>query len=290
MKQSRSKITSHCINEHFGNIADPRSRKPEHPLDEILFMALCAVICGAESWVEIEDFGHAKHDWFSRFLTLPNGIPSHDTFGRVFAGLSADAFEQAFISWVSSLVGTVKGVVAIDGKTVRRYHDKKAGKSAIHMASAWSVENRVVLGQLSTQEKSDEITAIPELLKVLEISGCVVTIDAMGCQRTIAQAILDKDADYVLALKGNQDHIHHDTQQYFQLHDGDYNDAETSQSSKTERNRNRLEKRACTVIKAPAAMIEEYNWPGLSSLCRITNERTLDGIISTETRYYLSTV
>ena len=167
----------------------------------MITIALCAVICGADTWEEIEEFGHAKMGWFESFLELPHGIPAHDTFARIFASMDPKEFQHAFLRWVESIRSITKGIVAIDGKTLRRSYKKD--KSPIHMVSAWALEGRMVLGQVKTGEKSNEITAIPELLALLELEGCIVTIDAMGCQKTIAGKIIDKGADYVLGLKGN---------------------------------------------------------------------------------------
>jgi len=168
---------------HFRNIEEPRTTiNRRHFLMDILTVAICAMICGADDWVAMEAFGKAKHDWFKGFLELPNGIPSHDTFGRVFARLCPEQCQQGFASWVQSVAQRVEQVIAIDGKTARRSHDRGRGKAALHRVSAWASANRLILGQVSTQDKSNEITAIPRLLEILDISGCIVTIDAMGCQ------------------------------------------------------------------------------------------------------------
>jgi predicted transposase YbfD/YdcC len=205
------------IAEHFRDVKDPRTRRRvEHLLIEIITIAICAVICGADSWVEIEEFGRAKEAWFRQFLILPNGIPSHDTFGRVFALLDPQEFQSGFLSWIQAISELTAGqVVAIDGKRLRRSHDGRLGRAAIHMVSAWASANRLVLGQLKTDEKSNEITAIPELLKLLVIEDCIVIIDAMGCQTEIAQLIVEGRGSYVLALKGNQGTLHDDAQDLF---------------------------------------------------------------------------
>src|SRR5438552_5040235 len=189
----------------FAQVEDPRMERTKmHRLRDIIILAICGVICGAEGWVEIEEFGKAKEAWFTELLDLPNGIPSHDTFGRVFALIDPNQFEASFLQWVQGISTRVQGVIAIDGKTLRRSHDHAAGKKALHLVSAWAVENRLVLAQLATEEKSNEITAIPVLLQQLALAGCIVTIDAMGTQTKIAEQIIEQEGDYALALKDNQ--------------------------------------------------------------------------------------
>lgn len=186
---------------------DPRIHvnKNEHKLIDIIVIAVCAVICGADNWTEIEEYGNAKKDWFATFLELPNGIPSHDTFNRLFSFIKPEEFQRCFSGWIQAAVKATKGqVVAIDGKTLRRSYDKKSNKAAIHMVSAWASASRLVLGQIKTEEKSNEITAIPELLNLLELEGCIVTIDAMGCQKKITKKIIAGGGDYAIAVKGNQ--------------------------------------------------------------------------------------
>ena len=203
--------------EHFSGITDPRiDRTKRHKLIDILVIAICATICGAEGWEEFELFGHAKLDWFKSFLELPNGIPSDDTFRRVFGRIDPRQFQQCFLDWVSSVYELTQGqVVAVDGKQSRRSYDRATRKTAINMVSAWACENQLVLGQVKVDDKSNEITAIPELLEMLEIAGCIVTTDAMGCQTEIAAKIIEKEADYVLAVKGNQGNLQADLVKYF---------------------------------------------------------------------------
>ena len=193
------------IMEHFQFLPDPRvDRTQEHRLTDILTIAICAVIAGADSWGAVERFGHAKAAWLQTFLALPNGIPSHDTFGRVFAALDPVAFAECFQHWITSVAQATAGrIVAIDGKTLRQSFDTASAKAAIHLVSAWASHNHLLLGQVKTEAKSNEITAIPQLLKLLELQGCIVTIDAMGCQKDIAHQLISQGADYVLALKGN---------------------------------------------------------------------------------------
>ncbi len=192
------------IAEHFATRTDPRiDHTKRHHLLDLLTIALCAIISGAGEWVAMEAYGKAKREWFDTFLDLPNGIRSHDTFGRVFAALDPDQSQRCFLDWVRATVTMTDGaVVACDGKTVRRSHDRGAGKSAVHIVSAWASASRLVLGQIAVDEKSNEMTALPALLNLLMLNGCIVTIDAMGCQTAIAQTMIERGADYVLALKG----------------------------------------------------------------------------------------
>ena len=214
-----SELGGSSIAEQFGELEDPRDdRGVRHELLDIIVIAICAVICGADSWVEVETFGNAKLAWFRKFLALPHGIPSHDTFGEVFARLDAEQFQESFGRWMQGISQLTAGqVIAIDGKTLRRSHDRYLGKRAIEMVSAWASANHLVLGQVKVAEGSNEITAIPELLRVLEVTGCIVTIDAIGCQTDIAQTIVDKGGDYVLALKANQEQLFEDVKSLFAI-------------------------------------------------------------------------
>ena len=215
MKEQKS--TTKSLLDHLQVIPDPRmENKCDHKLIDILAITICAVICGADDWNAIESFGKAKQGWFECFLELPNGIPSHDTYRRLFSILSPKSFQEFFTNWVRDIADVVEGVIAIDGKTLRRSHDRRNGKKAIHMVSAWSSANGMVLGQVKTDEKSNEITAIPELLKVLAVKGCIVTIDAMGCQKKIATQIIEGEGDYVLALKGNQSSLSEQVEAVFE--------------------------------------------------------------------------
>ncbi|MBX9641569.1 MAG: ISAs1 family transposase, partial [Mycobacteriaceae bacterium] len=207
--------------DHFSDLIDPRiARTREHSLESILFIAICAVIAGEDDWVGIEEFARDKVDFFEQFVDLPSGIPSHDTFGRVFAALDTERFAQGFTRWVQSVGEALalpsQDVIAIDGKTMRRTFDKANSKAAIHLVSAFTSGNRLVLGQVKVGDKSNEITAIPELLRRLTLTGCLVTLDAMGCQKQIAQDITTAGADYLLALKGNHGDLHQDVIDHFE--------------------------------------------------------------------------
>lgn len=275
---------------HFGQIDDPRlERKKLHSLVDIIAITVCGVIAGADGWTDVERFGKSKEAWLRTFLKLENGIPSHDTFGRFFALLNPALFQQCFINWVRALHPNGEGVVAIDGKTARRSHDEAAGKKAIHMISAWSTTNGVSLGQTKVDDKSNEITAIPELIKLLDVRNCLVTIDAMGCQRTIAQTIVDAGADYLLAVKGNQETLCEDVEQEFKqaMADGfahmDHEYYET-----LEKSHGRLEKRQYWLTKDVAGLGTLERWPKLNAMAMCRATRTLKGQTSVEDRYFIT--
>jgi len=280
----------------FGDIPDPRVQgRCDHKLIDIIIIAICGIITGAEGWVEVETFGKSKEDWLRSFLELPNGIPSHDTFGRAFEVLDAEAFQNGFSRWVENVFHVTKGqVVAIDGKTARRSHDKTIGKDVIHMVSAWASTNGIVLGQRKVDAKSNEITAIPELLRLLDISGCIVTIDAMGCQKKIAQTICDEKADYVLSVKDNQGKLHQDLQDWFAY--GDQVNFENMGSSYCEmvnKGHGRIEIRRCWVVSDPVAFenIRHYEgWAGLQSIVRVQRERRQGEKVQEETAFFISSL
>lgn len=284
------------ITDHFGEVKDPRQKHaPPHLLIDIIVIAICAVICGANDWVGVETFGKAKEEWLRTFLRLPNGIPSHDTFGRVFANIDPFEFQTSFISWVRAISQLTAGeIVAIDGKTVRRSHDKGIGKKAIHMISAWANQAHLVLGQLKVDDKSNEITAIPELLKLLDIKGCIVTIDAMGCQTKIAGQAVGQGADYVFALKENQGTLHQQVQSLFESVLTDpTTDMPYDFAQMVEKDHGRTETRQCWTISAPtyiAALNPEGKWDKLTSVAMIKAQRLIGDTVSCETRYYISSL
>ena len=284
------------INKHFANLEDPRvDRTKLHKLIDILVIAICAVICGADNWEEVELFGQAKEAWFKTFLALPNGIPSHDTFWRVFARLDPQQFQHSFVSWIASVGEVTKGqVVAIDGKTLRRSHDKTLGRGAIDMVSPWAAENRLVLGQVKVDDKSNEIRAVPELLQVLEISGCIVTIDALGCQKEIAEAIIAQEADYVLALKENHGRLYQDVVKLFaDLEASNFKAYAYSQDRTVNKNHGRLETRTCQVIADQQILMQLRDapeWKGLQSVVKVHARRQMGDEVTEKERYFLSSL
>lgn len=284
-----------CLEQYFGQIPDPRvERTRAHQLLDIIAIALLAVLAGADSWVAIETYGNAKRPWLDTFLALPNGIPSHDTFARVFARLDPVAFESSFQQWMAALVSTLEAqVIAIDGKTLRGSYDREGGVKALQLVSAWVSEHRLVLGQCSVASKSNEITAIPVLLEQLALTDCIISIDAMGTQSTIAQQIQQQKADYILALKGNHSKLLEQAQSWLETFPADSDQkVEYTQHQQTEAGHHRVESR--TLFQFPAAQVfsaaQRHDWAGLASLvvvhthCRLWNKDTFD------TRYFLSSL
>ena len=275
------------ILHHFSAINDPRvNRQKKHELQDIFFITLCAVICGADNWVAVEEFGKAKEAWFTEQLNLENGIPSHDTFGDVFAAIDTEQFSESFSKWVADLASLTQGeVIAIDGKCLRRSIDKASKKAAIYMVSAWAQQNSLVLGQVKVDEKSNEITAIPKLLSRLDIADAMVTIDAMGCQKKIAKQIVQQGGDYVLSLKGNQGLLHEDVTTYF-----------TSSLSPTaavvtyDGGHGRIETRTVRVTEDIAWLKENHAWSGLRSIVAVTATRESESKVTEETRYFVSSL
>ena len=277
----------------FAELPDPRmDRTKRHRLEDILAIAICAVICGADGWTQVALFGRSKIKWLKTFLALPNGIASHDTFGRVFAKLDPEAFEECFLKWITALATASRGrLVAVDGKTIRRSLDTANGKAAIHMVSAWCQANHMVLGQVATDAKSNEITAIPRLLKLLDLDGAVVTIDAAGCQKKIARQIVEQGGDYILQLKGNQGGLHDETVMLFDhclrddCHGIAYHTAKTTNGG-----HGRIEQRHIWATAEVAWFAERGQWKNLQSLIRVQARRTVNGQTSQEYRYYISSL
>lgn len=281
--------------EHFRSLSDPRiNRTLLHPLPELIVIAVCAVICGANDWVDIETFGKCKEDWFRSRLTLPNGIPSHDTFGRVFARIDPREFQQCFLNWMHSVQSRVPGdLIAIDGKTLRRSFSPADSKAAIHMVSAWASAQRMVLTQVKVDDKSNEITAIPEILVRLELGGCIITIDAMGCQKTIAMQIVDAEADYVLAVKDNQPNLLEDIEATFgqaELHPHSHFAQEIDVHTTRDNSHGRKVIRRCSVTENLEWVRSTKEWWALRSLVRIQSTRSVNAKTTFETRYYISTL
>jgi predicted transposase YbfD/YdcC len=282
---------------YFKDLPDPRQRgKVIYPLDEVLLLSLLAVLAGAESFVEIARFGDKKLALLRRFRPFRDGTPSHDQLGDIFASLDAEAFQRCFVAWVVSLTqappdAIARDVIAIDGKTARRSGQKKSGKAPIHMVSAFAARQRLVLGQVKVAEKSNEIVAIPKLLDMLAIEGAVVTIDAIGCQRGIAQKIRDKKADYVLALKGNQGTLHADVELFVaeQKANG-FKHATISRDETVDGDHGRIETRTTTVIHDVGWLRERHAWPGLNGVVIIDSRREIDGRVERETRLYITSL
>ena len=272
--------------KYFAELTDPRvERNREHLLEEILLIAIAAVLSGAESWNDIEDYGRAKQGWLKTFLRLPGGIPSHDTFNRVFQALDPEELERGFAAWVREIAQLTAGaVVAIDGKTLRG--TRQTGKPIVHMVSAWAESNNLVLAQRKVDDQSNEITAIPKLLGALELSGTVVTIDAIGCQRTLVEQIVNRKADYVLAVKQNQAHLLADVKDSFRML------AATALTEEVDCGHGRVERRRCAVLDDLTLLDESAAWASLHSLVRLEAERfhKATGAIERETRYYISSL
>jgi len=284
------------ILDHFASLEDPRvSPATQHRLLDIIAIALCAVVCGADTWVEVEQFGKDKRDWLLTLLPLPHGVPSHDTFGRVFAALDPGQFERCFASWVQAIARLTAGeVVAIDGKVLRRSHDRANGKDALALVSAWAGTNRLTLGQVAVADGSNEIAAIPELLRLLALKGCIVTIDAIGCQTAIARQVVEQDADYVLALKDNQGTLHEAVKVLFaEGRATGFADLGHTTHRTVEKDHGRLEIRQVWAVSEPeviAYLDPAGAWPKLRSVGMVEAERRSGATVSREARYYISSL
>ena len=282
------KKRSVCVQDHFADLSDPRRRRVTYPLTNIVTIAICAVICGADDFVSIAEFGRKKKDWLSRFLDLSAGIPSHDRFNAVLAAIKPAEFEACLLSWITALHEITSGqVVAIDGKTLRRSFDAASSKSAIHMVSAWATANHISLGQVVVDEKSNEITAIPQLLRMLEISGALVTIDAMGCQVDVAKTITDCDADYVLAVKKNQQTLFDAISWFFLTQrEQDFAKVRVSRHQTQEKGHGRIETRSYYVCSVPRDLADRKRWPRLAAIGWAISD-TRAGKRCYEMRYYI---
>jgi predicted transposase YbfD/YdcC len=284
-----SAMKSARLQEHFAELTDPRRRKVIYPLINMVVIAICAVICGADDFVAIAAFGKKKRSWFARFLDLQSGIPSHDRFNAVLAAIKPAEFEKCFWNWITTLQEITDGqVVAIDGKTLRRSFDAASGKSAIHMVSAWATANQISLGQVAVEEKSNEITAIPKLLEMLEIAGCLVTIDAMGCQTEIAEKIVACGGDYVLAVKGNQPTLHAGIAQFFVDHsEDDFARTKVRRHKTKEKGHGRQEERHYAICPVPEDLPDRARWPELKAIGFAIGYTQREGKECNEIRYYI---
>jgi len=278
--------------DYFKDLPDPRQlAKVIYPLDEVLLLCLLAVLGGAESFVDIARFGEKKLGLLRRFRPFHDGTPSHDQLGDIFATLDAEKFQRCFVAWVAGLTGVSADVIAVDGKTMRRSYQKRGAKAPIHMVSAFAARQRLVLGQVKVAEKSNEIVAIPALLDMMAIEGAIVTIDAMGCQRDIAKKIVDKKADYVLALKGNQGTLREDVELFAaEQKDNGFKDTKVSRHETVDGDHGRIETRAYTVFHDVAWLQERHNWPGLQGVVMVESTREIGDKIERETRFYITSL
>lgn len=288
---SNSPIAS--LSKHFQNLTDPRAKHSiDHLLIDIVIITICAVICGANNWVDIENYGHAKKEWLETFLELPNGIPSHDTLMRVFARLKPKELQQCFLDWIEGVAQITKGqVIAVDGKSLRSALERGENRGAIHMVSAWATKNRLVLGQTKVSAKSNEITAIPELLKILTIEGNIVTIDAMGCQKEIAQTIIEQKGDYILALKGNHGNLYQEVVELFKFaRKQDWQGIEHQFYQTRNQGHGRVEIRRHWTMGHTSYLSGAEKWKGLQTIGLVESERRIKDKITVEQRYYLMSI
>lgn len=274
------------IGDYFSNIADPRiDRCKEHLLEDILWLAIIAVICGCESWETIEDFGKSKIEFLKNYLKLPNGIPSHDTIERLFKRIDSKAFSKSFMEWADAMRIKREGdFLNIDGKTLRGSKDEGNGKYAIHLVSAWSYQNRLVLGQVKTSGKSNEIAAVKELLTLLDIKGAIITADAMSCQKDIVQQICDKEADYIIAIKDNQKNLKEAIEYEFKTQ------SKILRSETLEKNHGRIETRTCEVISNLTEIENKESWTNMKHVIKITSIREVKNVAAKEERFYISSL
>lgn len=286
-----TKSLGNSIRQHFVELNDPRNTNARHILSEIITIAICAIICGADSYTQFAEFGKSKEKWFRTFMQLPHGIPSHDTFGRVFSLIDPVRFKILFRQWVVQAFPTAKDeVIAIDGKTLRRSHDRSNGKSPIHMVSAWASKLGIVLGQIKTDDKSNEIIAIPELIKTIDIEKAIVTTDAMGCQKKIAGNIVENKADYVLALKENHPDLLDDIKLFFDEQVHIENNPALDCFETTEGDHGRIETRRYYICSNIDWLASAHMWAKLNSIAMVQRQRQIGDTISHENAYYLSSI
>ena len=279
--------------EHFSKLQDPRvDRNKKHELIDVIVLCVCAVLSGGEGWSDIEEFGRTKLDWLRRYVPLANGIPVDDTIARIISALSVNGFQDCFLSWMEDVVKLSDGeIIALDGKTHRRSHDRKRGVKALHMVSAWACRNGVVLGQVKTDEKSNEITAVPELLEKLELKGCIVTLDAMGCQRAIAKQVREGGGDYVLALKRNQPELDREVRAYFEAaREEDFDRPEIDNEETAEEGHGRIEHRSYFLSTDLSSLSGVAKWSGLKAIGMVQSERHCGGRVSFEQRYFITSL
>lgn len=282
-----------CIVDHFSPLNDPRiERNKKHQLIDIIVLSVCAVCSGANGWEAIEEFGHEKREWLRQFIPLEKGVPSHDCINYVMARLSPTGFRECFMNWTRAVMETCSGeIIALDGKTARGSRDRKNDRNPLHMVSAWACQQRLVLGQEAIDDKSNEITAIPKLLKLLELKGCIVTIDAMGCQRAIAQQIIEQKGDYVLGLKGNQSHLHEAVEDFFTVARREhFKGVDYDYVEEVEKDHGRLETRRYWISPNLMTLPRSASWEGLNSIGMVERECLQGDSHSIERRYFINSI
>lgn len=281
-----------CISTYFSDIEDPRiNRKKLHSLSDILILTVCAMLSGADGYEAIEEFGCDKKSWLKTFLPLKNGIPSHDCIRYVLMKLPPKQLQSAFIAWVNAIKEKIPEVVAVDGKTSRGSQKKAQGLAGLHMVSAWGASNQLVLGQEVTEEKSNEITAIPALLKCLELKGCIVTIDAMGCQLDITEQIIEQEADYVIGLKGNQGLLHKDVKEYFKTaQDTQFKDIAHGYYEEVDKKHGRHETRKYWIVNAPSTLHRVDKWKKLQTIGMVERKSTIGNKTTIDIRYFIASI
>lgn len=283
------------LEAHFSNVTDPRGPNVTHQLFEIIAIAILGTICGADGWVEIEQFGKQKLDWLQQYLFLPKGIPSHDTFGRVFSQINPEEFQASFMAWVQAVHHITQGqVMGVDGKQLRGSHERGRGQAALYMVSAWAEQNHLVLGQRQVEAKSNEITAIPALLHLLDLQGCLVTIDAIGTQTKLAKQIVDAEGDYLFVVKHNQERLYTDLEMLFSYdQQQDFQDAPYTYAKEVRKGHGRIDVRECWATSHPeylASVRQAKKWANLHSLVMIVRKRILDGEETVKTHFYISSL